>query len=1151
MQARITFGVVLVWLAMCAVAPAAGAIDVSAEVPPVTPNGVDTQERSAVSFDGTNYLVAWFERSGASPTGTVRAARVAANGTALDPDGITLATGVTLPSVVPGRRALVAASSASGYLVVWQTGTGDIRAARIATNGTLLDASPGLAVASSASEEKEPAVTAGGANGWFVAYTRVNANNDVLGTRITTAGAVLDPAGLAMEPFGAGSESAPAVAYGNGEYHVAYYFPASGLVRLLRVTTGGSVSDYVQVTTSGGAPLIAASSTELLVGWTLPDTSIWAGRYTFLSAASGSARFLGSSTHAPQIVSTGGGWVAALAAGSTAYLAYFASDLTTQARDDYASHDDPALVAGPSATVGLAYSRVDLGVRRVFLKTVRRHSIASTVTQHAATEGQNVVFRVALGVARPDATVTVDYQVSGGSSATIGSDTPANVATGTVTFPPGSTEQFVVVPTIDDAVDEEDIETIFLTLLSATNADVDDEFGVHRTSGFANIGDNDPSPNVSGADVSVDESAGTATVTLQLSAAGERRGRVYLTNCCSPNPSTASASDFTFPMSSVEVEFLPGQTQKSIQVPITNDAIDEPAEFFELRVSGAFALNVTDEFLRVTINDDDPTPSMSVVPVSVPESNPTVQVAVTLTNPSSQTITATLATSDGTAMAPGDYTAIGGTTVTFNPGQTARNSAVTVISDSLDEVDETFTVTLSSPVNATISEASAAVTIVDDDGPTLAVGDATIAEGAILSFALDLSAPTVQAVTGSCATSNGSATAGADYVARSGAAFTIPAGELSTSVTVDTIIDALDEVDESLTLTCTVGSAAGLSDGVAVGTVSDDDAQPVMSVIAPGAELEGDNATHTIVLAVRLSAASGRTVTATLSTADVTATAPGDYSPLAGVAVTFAAGETEKLVALSVAGDTIDESDELFTAMLSTAVGAGVPVPGAPVVVLDDDGPVANVTDARAREGARELTFHIRLAAASPQEVTGSCATANGTARAGTDYVASVAPFVVPAGSTEVAFAVRLLVDAVNEPVETLTLSCSVDRSAELGDGSATGTIVPPPPARIVSTALAMDRFGRVPVTLACPISAGATACTGRVTVTSATRIRIAGRLVLVSFGRVSYSVPRGRTGRAVVRLTSTNLLLVRRLGSVRVIINASPARRTVTLRPA
>lgn len=89
---------------------------------------------------------------------------------------------------------------------------------------------------------------------------------------------------------------------------------------------------------------------------------------------------------------------------------------------------------------------------------------------------------------------------------------------------------------------------------------------------------------------------------------------------------------------------------------------------------------------------------------------------VTLSGASNQTVTVSYATANGTATAPGDFRAAAGT-VSFAPGETSKTITVIVNGDTMIEADETFTVTLSSAVNANIAGAQGVGTIQNDDAP--------------------------------------------------------------------------------------------------------------------------------------------------------------------------------------------------------------------------------------------------------------------------------------------------------------------------------------------------------------------------------------------------------------------------------------------------
>ena len=119
-----------------------------------------------------------------------------------------------------------------------------------------------------------------------------------------------------------------------------------------------------------------------------------------------------------------------------------------------------------------------------------------------------------------------------------------------------------------------------------------------------------------------------------------------------------------------------------------------------------------------SVRNDSPEPSLSIEPVTVDESDGTATFTVTLSVPSAEQVTVDYATGDGTATAGADYTAANGT-LTFAPGETTKPISVTIADDTVDEDGETFSVTLSNAVNASIGQAAAAGTITDDDQTAL------------------------------------------------------------------------------------------------------------------------------------------------------------------------------------------------------------------------------------------------------------------------------------------------------------------------------------------------------------------------------------------------------------------------------------------------
>jgi Calx-beta domain-containing protein len=198
---------------------------------------------------------------------------------------------------------------------------------------------------------------------------------------------------------------------------------------------------------------------------------------------------------------------------------------------------------------------------------------------------------------------------------------------------------------------------------------------------------------------------------------------------------------------------------------------------------------------------------------------------VRLSKTSGSDVTVKYATADGSARAPDDYTAAGGS-VTIPAGSTSRTVAVQLREDSLDEPTERFALNLSGASGATISDSSGRGSIVDDDAaPTLAIRDTGVREGAIAGFLVALSRPSGRNVTVRWATEPGTARAGSDFATASGT-LTIPAGQASGAVFVQALQDRLDEPNETFRVRLSSARNAGISDSLGQATILDDDPKP-------------------------------------------------------------------------------------------------------------------------------------------------------------------------------------------------------------------------------------------------------------------------------------------------------------------------------------
>lgn len=202
--------------------------------------------------------------------------------------------------------------------------------------------------------------------------------------------------------------------------------------------------------------------------------------------------------------------------------------------------------------------------------------------------------------------------------------------------------------------------------------------------------------------------------------------------------------------------------------------------------------------------------------------------------------------------------------------------------------------------------------------PAVSVGDATVTEGntgtRTATFIVTLSGPSAQPVTVAYATANGTATAGGDYQARSGT-LTFAPGETSKTITVPILGDRLAEPDETFFVNLSGATNATIADGQAVGTIVDDEPRISISDVA---KAEGKNKQTTLfTFTVTLSVPYDQPVTMSFSTINGTATTgDNDYVVGAGT-LTFAPGETTKVIAIEVKGDNRREANESFYLDLS------------------------------------------------------------------------------------------------------------------------------------------------------------------------------------------------------------------------------------------
>ena len=251
---------------------------------------------------------------------------------------------------------------------------------------------------------------------------------------------------------------------------------------------------------------------------------------------------------------------------------------------------------------------------------------------------------------------------------------------------------------------------------------------------------------------------------------------------------------------------------------------------------------------------------------------------------------------------------------------------------------------------------------------------------------------------------------------------------------------------------CAADGAVCTSDGrklwnAATATV----AWVLSATVADAAGMEGGTASF----AVRLSGAWTSAVTVDYATRDADAKAGSDYTATSGT-LTFAAGVTEQTVSVALTADGTADDGEVFWMVLSNPsvvrVAGNTPAhelggfdePGVGRgTIRDSAAPSAlSAYDAAAREGpAAAVAFAVFLSPASTETVVAAYATSDGTAMAGSDYVATSGTLTFGAGQTLKFVQVPVVDDDVEDSGETFGFTLSDVTGASLAQAAATGTI--------------------------------------------------------------------------------------------------------------
>jgi CSLREA domain-containing protein len=665
----------------------------------------------------------------------------------------------------------------------------------------------------------------------------------------------------------------------------------------------------------------------------------------------------------------------------------------------------------------------------------------------------NFDFTVSLDHAYPE-TVTVQYQTQD-NTATSPSDYAAITLT-TLTFAPGETSKPVpVVVNGDDTF--ESAETFFVNLSNpSSNASIGTGQGV------GTITNDDAMPSFAIDTVTHNEGNGAGTTnyvfTVTKTGATELGSSVQFET----QDGTATVADSDYQANSGMLNFAFNEATKQITVLVNHDDKFENNEAFTVHLFGESGATIGTANGTGTITNDDAMPSFAIDSITHDEGNGagTTSYVFTVTKTGATALSSSVQfeTQDGTAtVADSDYQANSGT-LNFAFNEATKQFTVLVNHDDKFETNEAFKVHLSGESGATISTADGTGTITNDDSqPTISINDVTHNEtnaGTVdYDFTVSLSNRSYQTITVNAATADHTAlVSDLDYTAVTSTPLTFAPNMTTQHFHVLVNGDTKFETDEDFFVNLSGAVAATISDNQGLGTITNDDSQPTIS-INDVTHNETNAGTVDYDFTVSLSNASYQTITVNAATADDTAlVGDSDYTAVTSTPLTFTPNTTTQHFHVLVNGDTKFETDEDFFVNLSGAVAATISDnQGLGTIANDDSQPTLSINNVTHNEGnapgdipdATNYTFTVSLSNASYQTITVDYATANDTAVSPSDYDAiSTTTLTFAPGETSKPVTVTVHGDIVYELNERFFVNLSsVNSNATIADGQGDGTI--------------------------------------------------------------------------------------------------------------
>jgi hypothetical protein len=659
------------------------------------------------------------------------------------------------------------------------------------------------------------------------------------------------------------------------------------------------------------------------------------------------------------------------------------------------------------------------------------------------------------------APLKVYYGLSG--SALHGTDYMA--LNGEVTFPAGATSVPVIITPYDDDLGEPETQSVTLLITTFDSAYT---VGSNFTASF-NIVDNDDVPVVSVRAGSTSPAEPSTNGSFAFRATGSAPGNITVHYTVSGT--ATSGADFTA-LSGTVVLSAGSSNEVTVNIPVLDDGVAEDTESVIVTITPDPAYRVyNDGSAMVRLRDNDSGERVMISTGRDPSRQdwPTeagVSGRFYLSRSGTAGVLSVNYSVSGTAINGTDYTLLPGSAI-IPDGASGVDVLITPANDSLVEGTETITLSVApgTGYGAEIPN-TGTLYLIDNETMPISVGfesetgtttEALGANGEFRDINVILSAASADPVTVEY-TSNGGTASGDDidwtYVDPAaanaiipGGVLTFPPGNTVQTVRIKVRNDGLVEGNETAILDLRNPRFARLSTTRNRHTLTISDANdPIRRVrfLLDASTRSESQGTEPMLMAVLDRAVgTGGSVSVNYSTSG-TATNGIDYQ-LAPGTLTFAAGESVKLLPFTIIADVQTESPETVIVTLTNPSAATLGSPSTHTITLRDSTiPAVNVSAVAAEvsesQGSAQFTIS-RSGAGNALPLTVAY-TVGGTATSGTDYAAPAGSIVIPAGSDSVSLPLAITDDTSEEEDETIEISISPDAAYDLGSSPQTTTTI-------------------------------------------------------------------------------------------------------------